>query len=234
MGLIFGIGLTESYRATQARRANGRAILRSSASMGRRENEYWQTLKDRDRGSWCSVTWVAARIQSLKIGFAHTDKIHSPPARIVVRISPTERRLMVPYARSAGGDSARRQPYPASRHGATRCVCQPSTLLATGVPRGSQPNAKYPGYVCLGEVENQCPICAAPGAIEGHSGRRVRCGPALAGATSLARFQRWVRNRSGASRRAPWPAALHLLVDGRGVRHESRSLRPKESIDPRR
>ena len=52
---------------------------------------YWQTPKGRDRGSWWQADLgQAVTVRAVKIAFArYQDKVHCPPARIVIQTSLT-------------------------------------------------------------------------------------------------------------------------------------------------
>ena len=123
---------------------------------------YWQTLQGKDRGAWWQLDLgQEATVRAVKIVWARwEDRVHCPPARLVIQLSTTgaegswkDARSLAPADLPRDGqpyDEARLWSYTLPQPAAARFV----RLL---FPEGSQPAAKYPGYLCLGEVEVQVP-----------------------------------------------------------------------------
>jgi len=131
-------------------------------------NNYWQTRQGQDKGAWWQRNLGrVCTVRAVRIAWArYQDKVHCPPARIEVHASPTgadgswEKLLEIgPEQIPADG-----QPYDAKhlwRYPLPAGVSAKYIRLA--FPEGGQPKARYPGYLCLGEVEieTQEPLPAA-------------------------------------------------------------------------
>ena len=127
-------------------------------------NNYWQTVKDTDKGAWWQIDLgTTATVTGVAISWAtYEDAIHCPPARALVQLSDQgtngpwiDARAIAPAEVPRGG-----APYPQadSRYMLDKPLRARYVRLL--FPDGSQPGAKYPGYLCLGEVEVLTPESA--------------------------------------------------------------------------
>ena len=121
-------------------------------------NNYWQTCQGQDKGAWWQRNLgEVCTVQAIQIAWArYQDKVHCPPARIEVHASLTgdgrswNKVLEIgPKEIPADGqpyDAKHRQRYPL-----------PAGISAKHIrlafPEGGQAKARFPGYLCLGEVE---------------------------------------------------------------------------------
>ena len=119
---------------------------------------YWQTRQGQDRGAWWQRNLGAAvPIRAIEIAWArYQDRVHCPPARIEIQVSPTAaagpwRKVLEIGPQEIPADG---QPY---QSGKRWRYPLPAGVSAQHVrltfPEGSQPKARFPGYLCLGEVE---------------------------------------------------------------------------------
>jgi len=138
---------------------------------------YWQTLEGQDRGAWWQVDLRGDYpIRGLRIVWArYEDRVHCPPSRLAVQVSATGSDAAWETVLEAGAADL-----PAD--GAPYRTCPETQLRVPGAPvarfvrllfaEGSQPAARYPGYLCLGEVQVDAPGSAPRlAAIEGAFGR---------------------------------------------------------------
>jgi len=123
---------------------------------------YWQTVEGQDKGAWWQrdLGGVFA-VEAVDVVWArYEDKYHCPPAGAVVETSLTGEPGSWKDVRQIGPDELPRdqQPYQEERqwHYALP-EAGPTRYLRLLFPEGSQPGAKYPGYLCLGEVEVKAP-----------------------------------------------------------------------------
>jgi hypothetical protein len=121
-------------------------------------NNYWQTRQGEDKGAWWQRNLgELCTVQAIRIAWArYEDKVHCPPARIEVHASPTgadgswQKLLEIgPPEIPADGqpyDAKQRWRYPLPASASAKHV-------RLTFPEGGQPKARFPGYLCLGEVE---------------------------------------------------------------------------------
>jgi len=200
------------------------------------EGNYWQTVQGTDRGAWWQLDLRGAYpVRAVHVTWArYQNRIHCPPEGMAVQVSLT------------GEDGSWRtvlevSPAQLPRDGALYernaqwSAELPEAPLARFVrllfAQGSQPGAKYPGYLCLGEVSVD-----APGSeprlevIEGAFGR------AEVDTTSPALAKLYLRGPDGrlsrqsllaAAGARPWASqAYTYVVTDDGRRYESRLGEP--------
>jgi len=208
---------------------------------------YWQSVQDKDQGAWWQVDLGReAAIRAVKIAWARwEDKVHCPPASLVLQVSPSGAEGSWKEVLKLGPKDLPRdgQPYDASRLWQYP-LPQPATARYVRLlfPEGSQPGAKYPGYLCLGEVEVPVPeIQVKTVTIEGKFGKAeinvdapamvtltLRGPDGLSSQSLLA--HRPVAPYPGYSRgrgRLPWARqACTYVVTQDGTRYESRGQKP--------
>jgi len=199
---------------------------------------YWQTVQNRDKGAWWQQDLGRAfPVKAVRIAWArYQDKVHCPPARAVVQTSLTGEDGSWKDVRAIGAAELPRdgQPYDAERQWR---YALPDGVSARFVrilfPDGSQPGAKYPGYLCLGEVEVEAPgrppqIVTLEGAF----------GKAEVNATAPALVRLYLRGPKGLTAQSllapsgakPWARGGYTYVvaqDGR--RYESRLAAPDKA-----
>lgn len=119
---------------------------------------YWQTVQGKDKGAWWQLDLGReTAVSEVRIAWArYEDKVHCPPATMVLQISPSAAAASWKDVCKAGPSELPRdgQPYSADR--VWRGTFPPGTstrFVRLVFPDGAQPGAKYPGYLCLGEVE---------------------------------------------------------------------------------
>jgi hypothetical protein len=165
----------------------------------------------------------------------YQDKIHCPPARAVIQTSLTGAEGSWTDARAIGPADLPRDGQPDEPEREWRYAL-PEGASARFVrllfPDGGQPGAKYPGYLCLGEVEVEAPGRPPQIAtIEGPFGK------AEVNVTAPALARLTLRGPSGLSAQSllaqggpkPWARGGYTYViaqDGR--RHESRLAAPEK------
>ena len=115
-------------------------------------------------------------VPSVKIAWArYEDKVHCPPASMVIQVSSTGAAGSWNDVLKLGPKDLPRdgQPYDANRKWEfTLPQPTPTRYVRLLFPEGSQPAARFPGYLCLGEVEVPVPeITARTMAIEGKFGK---------------------------------------------------------------
>ena len=194
------------------------------------EGNYWQTVAGMDKGAWWQEDLgQVATVQAVRISWAHAeDRTHCPPARITVQTSLTGDDGSWREVKAVGPDDIPRDgdPYEAGR--AWRYPLGAETKarwLRLAFPDGCQPGAKYPGYLCLGEVEVQAPeLVPRMASIEGRFGKA----DFSLSAPSLVRL--YLRGSQGlpeqsllaTAGRRPWARLGYTYVVGQdGRRYES-------------
>ena len=140
----------------------GYGAAQAADAIADENGNYWQTVQGKDKGAWWQQDLgQVVPVEAVKIAWArYEDKYHCPPAAAVIQVSPTgaegswqDVRKIGPAELPRDGqpyDAERQWRYPLPRPAPARCV-------RVFFPEGSQPRAKYPGYLCLGEVEIQAP-----------------------------------------------------------------------------
>ena len=210
---------------------------------------YWQTVQGQDRGAWWQLDLgQETTVRAVQIAWARwEDKVHCPPAEIVIQVSPTGAAGTWKDVRRVPSAELPRdgQPYDEKRQW-LYTFPQPITgrFIRLLFPEGCQPGAKYPGYLCLGEVE--VPVSRTPSrtvTLEGGFGRaeiqvdvpaivdlNLRGPEGLGTQSVLAR--RPATPYPGYSRgRGPLVWAKHgytYVVGPDGTRHESRQDSPEK------
>jgi len=157
----------------------GYGAEQASDGVADENGNYWQTVQNADKGAWWRLDLGGVfAVQAVKAAWArYEDSVHCPPVSVVIQTSLTAADGSWQDARRIGADELPRdgQPYDAAR--AWRYTLpQPTRARYVRLlfPDGSQPGARYPGYLCLGEI-----IVEAPGlgprlvAIEGRFGKAV-------------------------------------------------------------
>lgn len=196
-------------------------------------NNYWQTVKDADKGAWWQIDMgTTATVTGVAIAWAkYEDRIHCPPARAMVQLSDqgtngpwTDARAIAPSELPRGG-----APYDAqaeSRYLFDKPISARYVRLL--FPDGSQTGGKYPGYICMGEVEVLTPGWD-PVLIEGAFGkakidvsRPQMTQLYLRGPSGLAEQSLLAEGGSRSMRGA------YTYVVGPGGRYESRFLPPQK------
>jgi len=198
---------------------------------------YWQTVKGKDTGAW----WQADLgrvfpVEGVKIAWArYQDTYHCPPATAIVQTSPTGRegsfKEAVKIAREEIPDDG--EPYDAGRdwHYALP-EATPARYVRLVFPEGDQEGAKYPGYLCLGEVEvlaeglapRVATIEGAFGKVEVNATFPALVGLYLRGPDGLDRHS--LLARAG---RRPWARGGYTYtVDENQERYESRLAAPED------
>ncbi len=208
---------------------------------------YWQTVQGKDRGAWWQLDLGReATVQAVKVAWArYEDKVHCPPASLVIQVSSTGAAGSWKDVLKLGPKDLPRdgQPYEPDRQWHYSLPQPtPARYVRLSFPEGSQPGAKYPGYLCLGEVEVPVPeIQARTVAIEGKFGKAeinvdapamvsltLRGPDGLSSHSVLA--HRPVAPYPGYSRgrgRLPWARqACTYVVTQDGTRYESRGQKP--------
>lgn len=123
---------------------------------------YWQTVQGQDKGAWWQQDLGGAvAVRGVKIAWArYEDKVHCPPGSMVIQVSLTGAEGSWRDVRTVRADEIPRdgQPYDAQREWSY--ALPPGTearFVRLVFPEGAQQKARYPGYLCLGEVEVQTP-----------------------------------------------------------------------------
>ena len=123
---------------------------------------YWQTVEKTDRGAWWQVDLgQVVPVRGIHIAWAcYENKYHAPPARVIVQVSNTGidgswKDVLTMEADKIPADEApvefeRAWDYPLPEQ-------TPGRFVRLYFPDGDQSAAKYDGYICLGEVQVQCP-----------------------------------------------------------------------------
>ncbi len=126
--------------------------------MAHASDNYWQTRQGEDRGAWWQRNvGEVCMVRAIQVAWArYQDKVHCPPARMEVHASLTgsdgswKKVLEIgPQELPADG-----QPYDAKHRWRYPLPAGVSAkYIRLAFPEGSQPKARFPGYLCLGEVE---------------------------------------------------------------------------------
>jgi len=200
---------------------------------------YWQTPQGKDKGAWWQQDLgQAVKVEGVKIAWArYEDKVHCPPARAVIQLSLsgaegswTEGRTIAPHEIPRDG-----QPYPSDREWRYALAAPaPARHVRLLFPDGGQPAAKYPGYLCLGEVDVLAAgLAARIVAIEGPFGK------AEIDVRSPAIVRLFLRGPGGLDPQSvlalrtphPWARGGYTYAAGQdGRRYESR-LAPPEKVE---
>ena len=123
---------------------------------------YWQTVEKTDRGArWQADLGEVVPVRGITIAWAcYEDKYHAPPARVVVQLSnvggdgPWQDVLTIEADKIPADESPFESerswdyPFPAA---------MPGRFVRLFFPDGDQTQAKYDGYICLGEVQIDAP-----------------------------------------------------------------------------
>jgi hypothetical protein len=123
---------------------------------------YWQTVAKKDRGAW----WQAdlgrvVPVRGIKVAWAcYEDKYHAPPARVIVQLSNTGvsgpwKDVLTIEADKIPTDEAPFEPEQSWDYPLPEAL--PGRFVRLFFPDGDQPQAKYDGYICLGEVQVDAP-----------------------------------------------------------------------------
>ncbi|MCX5670515.1 MAG: discoidin domain-containing protein [Planctomycetota bacterium] len=217
--------------------------------MAGENGNYWQTVQNKDKGAWWQLDLGReATVRTVKIAWARwEDKVHCPPANLVIQVSRTGAADAWKEVVKLGPKDLPRdgQPYDVNRTWPF-ALPQPATARYVRLlfPDGSQPGAKYPGYLCLGEVEVPAPeIQARILTIEGKFGQAainvdapamvslyLRGPDGLSSQSLLAHRPMGPYPYPGYSRaraRLPWARhACTYAVTQDGTRYESRAQKP--------
>ena len=126
---------------------------------------YWQTVQGTDKGAWWQQDFGrVVTVEAVEVAWAcYQDRVHCPPASVLVQVSENVADGPWQEARSISAEEIPPdgQPYAADRPWR---YALPKPARARFVrllfPEGGQPGATYPGYLCLGEVEVQAPELA--------------------------------------------------------------------------
>jgi len=207
------------------------------------ESDYWQTVEGQDKGAWVQIDLGrGVHVEAVTLTWArYQARVHCPPASVVILTGPSPGTADLAVVRRIGPDEL---PLDGETYGAgsTSSYTVPGQPLARYIriafPDGGQTPARYPGYLCIGEVEVAAPeLVPRRIAVEGRFGEAVvdTTWPAVAG-LRLRRpdgrlepysilaptgHREWARN------------AYTYVVDGDGVRYESRWL-PPAAVTPGR
>ena len=199
---------------------------------------YWQTVASKDRGAW----WQAdlgqiVPVRGIQVAWArYEDKYHAPPASVIVQISDTGGDGPWKDVLTIGADKipADEAPFESDRSWA-----YPFPEAASGrfvrlfFPEGDQPQAKYDGYICLGEVQIDAPGLAPQlvsiegvfGKVEVNVTRPSWTRLYLRGPGELGRESLLATNG-----RRPWARGAYTYVVAEdGKRYESRLAKPDKT-----
>ncbi|MHB8861132.1 MAG: discoidin domain-containing protein [Pirellulaceae bacterium] len=198
---------------------------------------YWQTVAKQDGGAWWQVDLGQnVPVRGIKVAWAcYEDKYHAPPARLIIQLSNTGdggswRDVLTIEADKLPADEApfdvdRSWDYPLPEAISGRFV----RLL---FPDGDQPQAKYDGYICLGEVHIDAPglaphlvsIEGAFGKVEVNVGRPSWARLYLRGAGEMGR-----ESLLAVLGHRPWARGAYTYVVAQdGKRYESRLAKPEK------
>ena len=165
--LVFAVGphVTQAEPASETASSEFRsgygAPLAADGIAGENGN-YWQTLQGQDKDAWWQQDLGQVfEVRGVKITWAeYQDKVHCPPARIVVQTSLTAQEGSWKTVREINPEEIPPDGQPYNRARQCHCVLPEKTSvrhLRLLFPDGGQPGAKYAGYLCLGEVEVMAP-----------------------------------------------------------------------------
>ena len=198
---------------------------------------YWQTVEGKDKGAWWQVDLRQVfPVKGVKIAWArYEDKYHCPPASAIVQTSLTGKEGSFQDVRKIELQEIPRdgQPYEQQREWSYPLPeATPARFVRLLFSDGAQKGAKYPGYLCLGEVEVSAPgLTPQVVTIEGTFGR------AEVNVSFPALLRLYLRGPDGlhaqslltAKGRRPWANSAYSYVVGEeGKRYESRSARPED------
>ena len=198
---------------------------------------YWQTVAKKDRGAW----WQAdlgqvVPVRGIQVAWAcYEDKYHAPPARVIVQLSNTGadgpwKDVLTIEADKIPADEAPFEPERSWDYPLPEAV--PGRFVRLFFPDGDQPQAKYDGYICLGEVQVDAPglapqlvsIEGAFGKVEVNVTRPSWTRLYLRGAGELGR-----ESLLAVAGRRPWArGACTYVVAEDGKRYESRLAKPEK------
>jgi len=196
---------------------------------------YWQTVQGKDKGAWWQLDLgKALAVRGVKVSWARLEnRVHCPPASMAIQVSRSGAEGSWKDVRRIGTQDIPRagQPYQTE---CEWCYALPDKTEARFVrlffPEGAQPGAKYPGYLCLGEVEVRSPgLPSRIVTIEGQFGKAEVdvCTPSL--------VRLYLRGPNGLSEQSllapsgpkPWAHGGYSYVVGEDDRrYESRLERP--------
>ncbi|MFH1266576.1 MAG: discoidin domain-containing protein, partial [Planctomycetota bacterium] len=141
---------------------SGYGALQAADGIAEENGNYWQTLEGQDKGAWWQQDLGQVfDIQGVKITWArYQDKVHCPPATAVVETSLTGEKGSWKVLRSIAPEEVPRdgEPYDADRQW-LYAFPEPTEAcyLRLSFSDGGQPGARYPGFLCLGEIEVLAP-----------------------------------------------------------------------------
>ena len=262
--LLFAVALPDVARAHAAWYATASSewgpdygAAQAADGVADANGNYWQTVKGKDKGAWWQIDLrQPVTIPAVTVAWARwEDKIHCPPARIVVQTSPTGEANSWQEVLSIGPGQIPRdgEPYSDDPDRQWRYPLKtPATarFLRLVFPDGAQPGARKEclGYLCLGEVEVRTPQQASKiVCLEGPFGkaevnvarpamtRLYLRGPEgrLCVRSLLAERPVFVYGYRQGSGMRPWAKQGYTYVVGEGdARYESRSA-PPEKVDVR-
>lgn len=207
-------------------------------------NNYWQTVHNQDKGAWWQLDMQReVTLRTVRIAWArYQDRVHSPPASLVVQVSLTGEPATWREVLKLGPEALPRdgQVYDAKAIQDLQLPePTPARFLRLVFPEGSQPGARYPGYVCLGEVEVP-ELQQQTVTIEGKFGKAeinidapamvslyLRGPEGLTSQSLLARRPVVPYRLYGARGPLPWARqAYTYVVTQDGARYESRRQKP--------
>ena len=175
-------------------------------------------------------------VRGIKVAWAcYEDKYHAPPARVIVQLSNTGadgpwKDVLTIEADKIPADEAPFEPERSWDYPFPEAV--PGRFVRLFFPDGDQPQAKYDGYICLGEVQIDAPglapqlvsIEGAFGKVEVNVTRPSWTRLYLRGAGELGR-----ESLLAVAGRRPWArGACTYVVAEDGKRYESRLAKPEK------
>lgn len=199
---------------------------------------YWQTAEGKDKGAWWQIDLGrVVPVHGLKIAWArYEDKYHCPPARVVVQVSASGVEGSWKDVLTFGADKVPRDeaPYESERAWDYPLPTPtPARFVRLSFPDGSQPGAKWAGYLCLGAVEIRSPRIPPPVVdIEGAFGK------AEVSVLRPALMRLCLRGPNGLGEQSllaaqgvrPWASGGYTYVVAEGdKRYESRLTRPEKT-----
>ena len=123
---------------------------------------YWQTVEKQDRNAWWQVDLgQVVPVRGIRVAWAcYEDRYHAPPAHMIVQLSSTGvagswKDVLAIEADKIPTDETPIEP---GREWDYRLPeAAPGRFVRLFFPDGDQPQAKYDGYICLGEVQIDAP-----------------------------------------------------------------------------
>ncbi|MHB8969219.1 MAG: discoidin domain-containing protein [Pirellulaceae bacterium] len=199
---------------------------------------YWQTVEKLDRDAWWQVDLgQVVPVRGIKVAWAcYEDKYHAPPARVIVQLSNTGvdgswKDVLTFAADKIPADEtpfepAREWDYPLPE-------AAPGRFVRLCFPDGDQPQAKYDGYICLGEVQIDAPgLAPHVMSMEGAFGK-VEVNVTRPSWTRLYLRESGELGRESllaVAGRKPWArGACTYVVAEDGKRYESRLTKPEKA-----